>query len=194
MNRTDVINFYFSKIKSPTYYLEIGVSDPNLNFNKIKADIKHGVDPLHNNFEKCFFMTSDGFFKINEEKYDLIFIDGYHAFEQSYKDFVNAEKCLKKDGIIIMHDCNPLSEKMQTDKRKSRNWTGGVWNTFIKLRKEREDLEMFTIDCDWGLGVIKKGKQKLLGMEIKDYKTFDYNRKEALNLISINEWRERESY
>lgn len=191
--RTDVINYYLDKIKSPKSYLEIGVGNPENNFNKIVADIKHGVNIPSKDYQYDYNMTSDGFFEFNKNKYDVIFIDGLHTFKQSYSDFVNSEKCLNNNGIIIMHDCCPITEKNQGEV-KTRTWTGDVWKTFIKLRSERKDLEMFVIDCDWGVGVIKKGEQELLKMydDIYDYKVLDCNRTKMLNLISVEDWLKNE--
>jgi len=189
MNRTDVINFYLNKVRSPKYYLEIGINNPANNFDKVKADVKDGVDLPNNKYQYTHNMTSDGFFLINKEKYDVIFIDGLHTFEQSYKDFINAEKCLNENGVIIMHDCNPIKESDQFEERTSRTWNGTAWKTFVKLRQERDDLEMFCVDCDWGVGVIKKGSQKLLDKDIPDYNAFNKYRVEALNLISPKDFR-----
>ena len=47
---------------------------------------------------------SDAFFKKNNKKYDLIFIDGNHTIDQAFKDIANAFNCLNKNGIIIIHD------------------------------------------------------------------------------------------
>ena len=73
MNRTDIINYYLSTKKEPTFYLEIGVQNPDANFNKIKATNKYGVDPTP--FGPCkYIMTSDKFFAMNSIKYDAIFV------------------------------------------------------------------------------------------------------------------------
>ena len=195
MNRTDIINFYLDRISSPKFYLEIGVSNPANNFDKIRADIKHGVNPPNKIYQYTHTMTSDEFFSINKCKYNVIFIDGLHTFEQSYKDFLNSEKFIKENGVIVMHDCNPTKEDDQLEKAVDRTWTGTVWKTFVKLRCERDDLEMYVIDCDWGVGIIKKGKQKLfkLNENIFDYEIFDKYRKDALNLINIEDWKKNET-
>ncbi len=119
-SRTKVINFLLSLIQSDTNYLEIGVRNPNANFNQIKANKKYSVDPGIE-FEPNpvdFNMTSDDFFQklsqneilSNEIKFDVIFIDGLHLAEQVDRDIENALKYLKDDGFIVLHDCNPPSE------------------------------------------------------------------------------------
>ena len=63
-SRTEIINFLLSALNRETNYLEIGVRNPDDNFNLIKADSKYSVDPGVE-FEENpvdFPMTSDAFF------------------------------------------------------------------------------------------------------------------------------------
>ena len=50
-------------------------------------------------------MTSDIFFKNNEDKFDIIFLDGLHTYEQTIKDINNAIQSIEDDGVILVHDC-----------------------------------------------------------------------------------------
>lgn len=194
MNRTDIINYYLSKMPTPKSYLEIGVRDPKSNFSKILANNKDGVDP--NISVKCnYVMTSDAFFSFNTKKYNLIFVDGLHLYEQAYRDVINAEKFLEPEGIIIMHDCNPPTEWHQRENYDGGHWNGTVWKAFVRLRKERSDFEMFVVDTDWGIGIIKPNKRQDIlkySGDIYNYKNFETNRKMFLNLMSESEWKEKE--
>ena len=70
-------------------YLEIGVSNNDV-FNSIPLQLenKFGVDP---NKGGNFRMTSDQFFQRNPDlKFDVIFIDGLHEYEQCQKDCINS--------------------------------------------------------------------------------------------------------
>ena len=51
-----------------------------------------------------FKNTSDEFFINNNEKFDLIYIDGWHQAPQVYKDINNAWNFLNINGIIICDD------------------------------------------------------------------------------------------
>ena len=190
MLRSDIINYYLDKMSSPKSYLEIGVRRKNENFDLIRSDIKDGVDPCVKS--RCnYTMTSDDFFSQNSKKYDLIFIDGLHSKEQVYKDIISSLKSLTKNGIIIAHDCNPPKVRSQ-----HLRFNGTVWQTIVGLRMEREDLEMFVIDTDCGVGIIKpNGTQKLFqcSENIYDYQIFSKYRKEALNMISVDEFKKREN-
>lgn len=187
--RSDIINYYLSLKQEPTYYLEIGAKLGE-NIARVKSTHKHGVDIDKNS--KCeFIMSSNEFFKQNKTKYDIVFIDGNHIFEQAYSDVINSLSCLKPNGIVIMHDCNPISEQCQGQFPTDGPWTGTVWKAYIKLRIEREDLGLFVIDTDWGIGVIdpsKKQNKLCCTKDIFDYKVFSTMKKEVLNLISVEDW------
>ena len=49
-------------------------------------------------------LDSDSFFKGNNSKFNLIYIDGSHEYEDVKKDFINALECLQNNGYIIFDD------------------------------------------------------------------------------------------
>ena len=123
-------------------------------------------------------MTSDEFFQQHEnllEKHrlDLVFIDGLHTFTQCLADIMNSLKFLQKNGIIVIDDCNPKTESnarptSSHDEAFRINstewdgaWMGDVWKTIVYLRSLREDLKVFVLDCDDGVGILTKGHSTL---------------------------------
>ena len=202
MNRNEIINKLAIKINAKTY-LEIGVRIHSLNFDKINIKHKVGVDPCYeaSDREPDFKLTSDDFFAKNTETFDIIFIDGLHESEQVERDINNALLFLNQGGYIICHDLNPIKEYRQftldnpkrkefVKKTKDTLWNGDCWKAFIKLRQERNDITMYTIDTDFGCGIISYGRQKLLDIKQENinYQNLDKNRKEWLNLISVDEF------
>lgn len=193
MTRTELINSLIEKNNYKTY-LEIGVNtpaQPGYNWVGVKIPIKHGVDP---NVKTTYQMESDYFFKNHiEQKYDIIFIDGLHIFEQVYRDIINSLGYLEEGGTIVVHDCNPVTEITQRRVRASDAWHGDVWKAIVKLRTENKELEICTVDTDEGCGIIRKGSQKLLTIPADtnqyEYEFLDENRKEALNLINVEEFK-----
>lgn len=203
-SRTEVINYLLSGRKD-TQYLEIGVRNPDDNFNHIQADKKYSVDPGVE-FEENpvdFKLTSDEFFDgmksgeiLKGEKFDVIFIDGLHLAEQVERDIENALEYIKEDGFIAMHDCNPPSEwharEAYNYKRTPAGgcWNGTTWKAFVNARN-RTDIFTCCINTDWGVGVISKvknlGKPNTLENPYWEYAVMDSNRKEVLNLISFDE-------
>lgn len=190
MNRTEIINGLISK-NGYKSYLEIGCQN-NRNFNLIICQNKIGIDPERGG---TIQMTSDDYFKSIEkegELFDIVFIDGLHHKEQVIKDVKNTLKHLSKKGTIILHDCLPTTEEMQKVPRIQKVWTGNVWEAIVELRKTRINLNIFTIDTDMGCGVIQFGKQeKLINEDPINYKNFEKNKKKWMNIISIEEFKEK---
>ena len=195
MTRTEIINSLIQKYNYKSY-LEIGVNtplQPGYNWIGIKIQTKHGVDP---NVETTFQMTSDEFFEKHiAQKYDIIFVDGLHIFEQVYKDIINSLKYLNDNGTIIVHDCNPMDEITQRRVRASDAWHGDVWKAILKLRIEEKNLEVFTVNTDEGCGIIRRGSQELLVVDkdinIYDFSYLERNRENVLNLISITSFKQK---
>ena len=188
--RRDVINYLIKKYNYKKY-LEIGVSSPRRTFDQINCNYKDGVDP---GGECNYKMTSNNFFKyINEnQKYDIIFIDGLHLEKQAKKDILNSLDHLLSGGTIIVHDCNPREEKRQREIQVGKKWNGTVWKAFAKLRMNREDLKMYVVGIDHGIGIIQRGSQVCFPWHPDKKFTYDFlekNRIELLNLISVREFK-----
>jgi len=170
--------------KSYKRYLEIGC-DQNQLFSKIKIKIKIGVDPVSGgNIRE----TSDNFFKKNNIKFDIIFIDGLHEYDQVKKDINNSLLFLNDDGVIFLHDCMPRDFFYQAVPRSRSAWNGNVWKNIVESRTKPE-IDTYVIHADQGIGMIlKRPNRKLLNLHINNfkklkYKDFFYNYKEYLNVI-----------
>ena len=205
-SRTEIINYLLSISNGETNYLEIGVRNPNNNYNHIIANKKYSVDPGVEFDENPvdYKMTSDGFFESLESneilsskiKFDLIFIDGLHLAEQVDRDIINSLKYIKDDGFVVLHDCNPPTEWHARDEYKYRYspagdcWNGTTWKAFLKWRFN-SSINSCCIDSDWGIGILSK--KRLIGKSINETNQFFEfsnlieNRKEYLNLINFND-------
>jgi hypothetical protein len=187
--RTDIINYLIERYSYKTY-LEIGVYDVNINFKKVIAPNKTGVDP-NEAIDIEFKMTSDKFFQQNTRTFDIIFIDGDHHSGQVYKDIINSLSVLNEGGTIVMHDCNPSSEAMQSvPPIQTGEWTGDVWRAFVRFRSETTDYLMFVINTDFGVGVIRKANKAGIPLVIKEpltYSNLTEKRTEWLNLIEVDD-------
>ena len=135
--------------------MEIGCDQDQL-FSKIKIQNKVGVDPSSGgNVRK----TSDEFFRENKKKFDIVFIDGLHTYDQVKKDIINSVKCLKENGIILVHDCMPDSLAKQAVPRFKMKWNGDVWKAIVHARTYNH-ADTYTCLADHGLGIIFKRKNK----------------------------------
>ncbi len=208
--RFDIINYVLDSLKRPTTYLEIGVRNPNDNFNKILATTKYSVDPGIEFAENPvdFKVTSDAFFDGVRNgtfldasvRFDVIFIDGLHLAEQVDRDIANALEFLKDDGFVVLHDCNPPTEWHAREEHNytispaGQQWNGPTWKGFLKLRYA-ENVSSCCIDTDWGVGIISKNKN--LGSKpsvqnpFYEFKVLDNNRKDQLNLLTFEEFKDK---
>ena len=186
--RWDLIDYLIKK-NNYLNYLEIGCDDDQL-FSQVKIKNKIGVDPVSGgNVRK----NSDDFFLENKDKFDLVFIDGLHIYEQVKKDIINSLKCLNENGIILVHDCMPDSLSKQAVPRYKMKWNGDVWKAIVDLR-QREDLDIFTCEIDQGIGIITKKKNSSIlklnkpakNLKFKDYY---YNYKEYLRIIKLTDFK-----
>ena len=185
--RWDLIDYLINKYKYSDY-LEIGCDQDQL-FSKVRIKNKTGVDPISGgNIRK----TSDEFFRENKNKFDIIFIDGLHTYNQVKKDILNSINCLKDEGIVLVHDCMPDSLSKQAVPRYRMSWNGDVWKAIVDLR-QNEYLEIYTCKIDQGIGVIKKKRNSsILKLEknIKDLKFKDYykNYVNYLRVVDLKEF------
>ena len=186
--RWDLIEYLIKK-NNYTNYLEIGC-DQNQLFSKVAVKNKIGVDPVSGgNIRK----TSDVFFKDNKDKFDIVFIDGLHTYDQVKKDILNSVNCLNENGIILVHDCMPDSLGKQAVPRYKMQWNGDVWKAIVDLR-QKEDLDIYTCEMDQGIGIITKKKNSSLLILDKPihkikFKDYFYNYKEYMRVISLTEFK-----
>lgn len=196
-------------------YLEIGVFNGHI-FFRVKSNFKVAVDPdfrfsksrkigktilnPYNIYNNYFNKTSDDFFAQDapevfaRKKIEISLIDGMHEYAFALRDVENTLQYLADDGVILLHDCNPLNSESACSFAdwKARNfagvWNGDVWKTILHLQCLRNDLNVFVLDCDHGLGIVTKAKpaQTLhyTQAEIAQFSYHDFNncRQEWLNL------------
>lgn len=225
MNRIQLIQKF---IDAGNYarYLEIGVNRGS-NFMPVRIRYKVAVDPLFkiplsreikwrllypwNNFNKYFKMTSDDYFLLEANVaglFDIVFIDGLHTFRQSLMDALNSLNCLNGPGVIVMHDCNPITESsgsvcgsldVMVERSKLDSigeWCGEVWKTIVYLKTLSSAIEVFVLDADYGLGVLKILDPSYLPSSIDEnlfnsidklsYEDFNNQREEVINLKPVS--------
>ena len=182
-SRVKIIQQIIDELKFEDY-LEIGC-DRDENFSHINIKNKIGVDPIRGGTLR---MTSDEFFKNNKLFFDLIFLDGLHTYEQTIKDIDNSLKHLKKNGLIVIHDCLPKKIWNQIVPRMYGHWNGDVWKAIVHTRTY-ENADTYTCIADHGLGIVFNRKNrnllKLSSSNFKKLKFSDYynNHKNFMNPI-----------
>ena len=172
-------------------YLEIGCNDDEL-FSRIKIKNKIGIDPVIGGNMK---ITSDDFFMQNKLKFDCVFIDGLHIYDQVKRDIVNSSEFLNDNGFILVHDCLPRSISNQAVPRYKLTWNGDVWKAIVDLRRD-PNLEIFTCLADEGISIIQNKKNSnILKIDKKisevKFKDFYYNHQEYMRIISFDQFKEK---
>jgi len=188
INRWDLIKEVI-KIKKFNSYLEIGCDDDH-SFKNIAVDYKIGVDPYSGG---NFRGTSDHFFSQNNRKFDCIFIDGLHEYNQVCNDLKNSLKCLSQNGVIFLHDALPANIHQQAVPRYKIIWNGDVWKSIVKYRI-KNDCDIITCRIDHGVSVVQKiiNKKPLKNVGISDckklsFKDFYENHNEYMRIMSYKE-------
>lgn len=162
------INSLLELMPKPARYLEIGV-ETGQTFFEVSAAYKTAVDPLF-----CFDLkatrlddslqyhevTSDTFFnQINgDQKYDLVFIDGLHTWDQTYRDFCNSLLATHDRSIIILDDIFPCDvfscNRDQTEAAMMRSlmtgdpsnaWHGDTYKMIPLIQEFHSTLSFCTV-------------------------------------------------
>jgi hypothetical protein len=178
--------------------------DPEFRFNW-KGRVGETIRNPSNINAKYFETTSDDFFENQstgvfcKHPLDIALIDGMHEFDYVLNDVNNCLRYLSDDGVLLLHDCNPLSNEAEESFARWKNrgfagyWNGDVWKVIPYLRKYRPDLNVFVADCDHGLGVISINGKKVEATDSGrdefrnlEYRDLDKNRTELLNLKPVS--------
>lgn len=159
-----------------------------------------------------FETTSDAFFAnetalLEQRGVDVALIDGNHTYGQVVLDVENTLRYLRDDGVIVLHDCNPARASIACPATSFEDflaqnrwrdllartmylppWSGDVWKAIVHLRSTRDDLRIAVLDCDFGVGVVRKGRpQSQLPYSARDIEALSYtdlaaDRERLLNL------------
>ena len=191
-SRIAIVN-HLIRVNGYSSYLEIGVRRRESMFDEVTCEWRISVDP-DPAAEADFQMTSDDFFATTDDRFDIVFIDGNHTGDQVERDILNSLAHLEPHGVIVLHDMNPPSAFHARRQYKVADtypsWNGTSWKGFAALRRRRGDLEMCVVDTDWGVGIVRPGRQEVYSGNCETYSDLAADRHNILNLISVSEFLE----
>jgi hypothetical protein len=165
------INAILAMLDKPSCYLEIGV-ETGQTFFQVSAEYKTAVDPRFrfdlaelppSDTSEFYEITSDQFFSGIGlgKRYDLIFLDGLHSWDQTYRDFCNALLVTHDNSIIIIDDifpCDVFSCNRNQDEavmmrgfmtgEPSNAWHGDTYKMFPLIQAFHSTLRYCTIVTD----------------------------------------------
>jgi SAM-dependent methyltransferase len=185
MLRSDVLNRISALFDRPTY-LEIGVQH-GITFDAVQAARKVAVDVKFLfdveqasaasagqdiTYHEC---PSDEYFErlIGAERFDLVFLDGLHSFEQTLRDLMNAIGHLREGGVILVDDVFPHSyaaslpdQAMSNAFRERRgikaiDWMGDVYKLVFFIRDYLPGFSFATLMENHGQTVLWKQPRAL---------------------------------
>jgi hypothetical protein len=144
------------RLLAPQRYLEIGIRNGvSLSLSSCRSV---AIDPAYNVTAELdcdvalFRTTSDEYFARADPlaptkglPFDLSFIDGLHLFEFALRDFMNAERHSRQNGVIIFDDVLPRRVDEAARVRHTNAWTGDVYSMIETLAKYRPDLTVIPV-------------------------------------------------
>ena len=153
-NRIAVINLICARQRCEDY-LEIGCGG-NECFDAVIARNKIGVDPERGGTHR---LSSDQFFsECGNRKFDIIFIDGWHTYEQARRDVINSLRHISVGGWIVLHDMFPRDWREEHVPFVFPFWMGDVWKVGFELAQS-SDVEFKLLKIDHGVGVLRVRKE-----------------------------------
>lgn len=157
------------KIVAASSYLEIGVQTGRT-FNALDFEQMDAVDPRFlfdyrakaTDSRRFFETTSDNFFlgESVRDSYDLIFIDGLHTYDQTYRDFCHSVSRSSCRSLIVIDDVFPCdrfavkrsqAECISLRRSKAPNspfkahWQGDVYKMIVLLALFHKNFNYATI-------------------------------------------------
>ena len=156
-SHSDLI-YQLVKMTGTKKYLELGVYDGET-FSKIVpiVDLGVGVDIVDKriNVNGMFYLgTTTRFFGINTEKFDFIFIDASHNFNDVKIDFISSLDILEKGGILLLHDTDPEEERLLQE-----GYCSDCYKIIDFIKNNFPDLDCVTLPLnECGLTIVRRKK------------------------------------
>ncbi len=134
--------------------------------------------------------------------YDIIFVDPFHTYEASMTDLLGAYCLLRPGGALVVHDCCPPEAAIAVPEPIPQgSWCGVTYQAFIDFTLPRRHLHSYTVDCDFGCGVVIKPEGASPAADLQElewfllrnnhdmrFKYFENHRKALLRLIDAEQF------
>jgi len=175
------------------------------------ADFDDGlpIDYRHSGFD---ISSSIKTIRDNKLSIDVCLVDGWHTYDNAFRDLEFAYDLLADGGALVVHDCLPPSLELASPNFMPGLWCGVSYKAYVDFLLKNKLSDYFTGDTDYGCGIIYK---KLLqpyagehqhwastknhireqltkadGNYDKIYQLITENKIQLLNLISVNQFLE----
>lgn len=131
------------------------------------------------------------------EHYDIIFVDPFHTYECSWRDLELALALLTPGGMLVVHDCHPLTPEIASPEFRQNQWLGVTYLAFLDLMRERPELDYCVVDMDHGCGVVwrrpaeaawPESRGRLETCDYHDWSVYFAHQHELLQLIAVDDF------
>lgn len=96
--------------------------------------------------------------RLKGRTFDIVFVDPHHTYECSARDIREAFRMVSPGGAVVVHDCLPPNRAAANPSFFHGEWCGVTYKAYIDFVLGNPDLDYFTVDADYGCGVILKPK------------------------------------
>jgi hypothetical protein len=96
--------------------------------------------------------------KLSGHKVDICLVDALHTYDFTNRDLTCAYELLADGGVLVVHDCSPMTEAEASPIFAPSEWCGESYRSYLDFVLSRDDLDYCTVDIDYGCGIIFKNR------------------------------------
>jgi predicted O-methyltransferase YrrM len=177
---------------SGSRYLEIVSGDPSPYRDRVDAATKDVITLAPEADVWATLPTTTD----HEDAYDVVFIDTWHDPEQCLDVIEWSLRRLRVLGAIVVHDTDPPTAwhgRPPAEFEPGTEWNGPVWQAIVRFRLAHPEIDVRTVDTDWGCTVIRPWVQArervLVDPDALTWESFSTDRALLLNLMSVSRFR-----
>jgi predicted O-methyltransferase YrrM len=178
-------------------FAELALEGPSPYFTAVNADTKLSVSyrPFCGSANEQDYLDFGG----DQGRFDVIFVDTWHEATHCLAVVEGCLPRLASGGAIVVHDTNPPTawhQRPASDFAAGSEWNGDSWRAVIDFRSRHPEVEVFTVDTDWGCTVIRPSRQgstrtDLGSSQALGWSDLEQRRAELLNLVDVASFRRR---
>jgi hypothetical protein len=166
-NKTDLIHLISKRLKLKNY-LELCTPTAGRRYREIDRarfrtarrlmytcppDFDDGLPIDH---KIANFDIQDALTELSSAKVDICLVDALHTYDFTNRDLTCAYELLADGGVLVVHDCSPMTEAEASPKFAPYEWCGESYRSYLDFVLTRHDLDYCTVDVDFGCGIIIK--------------------------------------
>jgi Methyltransferase domain len=96
--------------------------------------------------------------KLSGNRIDICLVDALHTYDFTNRDLTCAYELLADGGVLVVHDCSPMTEEQASPIFSPYAWCGESYRSYLDFVLSRDDLDYCTVDVDYGCGIIFKNR------------------------------------